>query len=403
MRHLPQRQLPAGGQPARQPRALCVDRRSGDRQLRHLPQGQFQFMGQWALSRQRQRFERLRELPLRWVPERGRQAQHGGAQRRHRVRKLPQHQRLGRRQGRPRHVHRGHQLHQLPRRHDRHGQAARAHARRIHRLLCLPQRQPGRLETDQVDAHPTGSDGAMRELPHRQLPARRRPARQPHPVPNGAGVGVGQLRQLPQGQHHELGQRQVPRQLRRDDGLRHLPQRGLPQRGGQARQRDPRRGDGQLRELPQEHHHLGRRQGRSQHLHRGHQLRQLPRRVGHRQAIEPHPRRRDQLLCLPQRQPGAVDADQVEPHPGHRHRGLRLVPHRRLPARRRPARQPHPVPDGGGVGSGQLRQLPQGQHHELGQRQVPRQLRRDDGLRRLPQRGLPQRGGQAQPTRPTPR
>ncbi len=133
-------------------------------------------------------------------------------------------------------------------------------------------------------------------------------------------------------------QRQVPQQLRGEQRLRHLPHRWLPGGGGQACQCNTCRGDRHLRELPQVHVELERGQGRSRHVQCLDQLRELPRRQDCRDQIgHPHPGRLDQLLRLPQCQPGRLDTDEVEPHPGGGDRAMRELPYRRLPARRRQA------------------------------------------------------------------
>ena len=133
-------------------------------------------------------------------------------------------------------------------------------------------------------------DGPVRELPQRRLPAGRRQAVEPRAVRIGRGGGNRQLRRLPQGQLHHLGQRPLPRQLRGHQRLRQLATPALHECGGQAQHADPQRRH-QLRELPHQRDHVDRREGRPQHLQRGDQLRQLPQRQrGQRQAADPRAR-----------------------------------------------------------------------------------------------------------------
>ena len=120
------------------------------------------------------------------------------------LRKLPQHEQLGRRQGRSQHVHDRNQLRQLPQRHDSRRQAGQPHSDHG-QLLRLPQRQPRGLEANQVDTRASRGDRAMCQLPHRRLSARRWPAGQPHPVPDRRHHRCRQLRQLPPRQLHHLG------------------------------------------------------------------------------------------------------------------------------------------------------------------------------------------------------
>jgi hypothetical protein len=112
-------------------------------------------------------------------------------------------------QGRPQRLQRGDQLRAMPQRQCCDRQAGHAHPGGGEQLLQLPQRD--RLDADEVEPHAGDGDGAMRELPHRQLPAGRRKRVANHipyaTVPVAAAANCDSCHR---GSYHQLGQRPLP-------------------------------------------------------------------------------------------------------------------------------------------------------------------------------------------------
>jgi hypothetical protein len=89
-----------------------------------------------------------------------------------------------------------------------------------------------------------------------------------------------------------------------------------------------------------------------------------------------------------------MDADEVEPHAGDGHGAVRVLPHRRLPAGRRQAGQPHPLPDGAGSASANCDTCHKG-GFTPGRRPSSTPTSRSAPMRHLPHRRLPGGRGQA--------
>ena len=170
-----------------------------------------------------------------------------------------------------------------------------------HNVSPAPGRRPSGTTRQVTVTRP------VRQLPHRRLPAGRRPAGQPHPVPDAwRSWRSANCDSCHKGSYTSWANGTLPQQRAGEHAVRQLPHRRFPPAVGKPNNAIHAGVTGNCESCHKSHQQLGRRQGRPQHLHRGHQLRQLPQRQhGHRQAGQPHPGRRDQLLQLPQRQPDA--------------------------------------------------------------------------------------------------
>ena len=347
MRHLPHRRLPAGRRQAEQPHPVPERWRSRPRPTATPATRAASRPGPTAgFHAQLRRQHRLRHLPQRRLPDavgKPNNATHASGDRQ--LRELPQeHRELGRRQGRPQQLHRRHQLRELPQRHHGHRQAGQPHPDGT-ATASLPQRQPA-LWTPTKWNHTQVTVTAQCATCHTggYPPADGRPTNH-IPYQTVAVDGRGQLRRLPQGQLHDLGQRPLPQQLLGQHRLRQLPH-AAPTSAPWASPTTPPTPavTGNCESCHKStatwagakvDHSTFTAATNCATCHNG---------TPHGQAGNHIPT--TPTASLPQRQPGAVDADQVEPHPGVGDGAVRELPHRRLPARRRPADQPHPVPDG---------------------------------------------------------
>ena len=168
---------------------------------------------------------------------REREADHGRAHRPDGVRELPQVHHAPGAGAKVDHstFTRSDQLRQLPQRHQRDRQERDAHPGRSGQLHRLPQHD--RVEAHELEPHPASGHRPMRHLPQRGLSAGRRQERQPRPVSDRGGPGLGQLRQLPQGGLRGLDAGQGARQRHGDGAVRQLPRAAssLPRRCTPAR------------------------------------------------------------------------------------------------------------------------------------------------------------------------